>query len=58
MKVKIGDQIYDANDTPIMLILDDVDKNNIKNMDPDAKKFCACPEDKPHDEVEQFMKTD
>ena len=42
MKVKIGDKIYDSNDEPIMIILEDVDKYNIKNMG-DAKKYCSFP---------------
>lgn len=55
MKVKIGDQVYDANDTPIMLILDDVDKRNINNMSKEAKKFCAHPDDVRPKDIQQFM---
>ena len=36
MKVKIGDKIYDSEQEPIMVILNDADKNNIKNMLPTA----------------------
>lgn len=44
MKVKIGSKVYDANDQPIMLILDDIDKANIKAMSKEAKFYCAFPE--------------
>lgn len=36
MKVKIGADVYDAEETPIMLILTDQDKENIAKMSPDA----------------------
>lgn len=29
MKVKIGDKIYDSENEPIMIIMDDIDKENI-----------------------------
>lgn len=41
MKVKIGDKIHDSNEEPIMLILDDQDKENIKNMHSDKYKFIS-----------------
>lgn len=43
MKVKIGDKIHDSNEEPIMLILDDQDKENIKNMHSDKYKFITYP---------------
>jgi hypothetical protein len=39
MKVKIGNTIYDSNDQPIMLILDEDDKNNIGSMIPENKLY-------------------
>lgn len=42
MKVKIKDKIYDSNDEPIMIMLEEDDKSNIKNMG-DAKKYCSYP---------------
>ena len=31
MRVKIGDKIYDSESEPIMLIMNEVDKDNISN---------------------------
>lgn len=55
MKVKIGDKIYDANEEPIMLILNDVDKENINNMDWDATKYIAFPKDMSQEDLDKFM---
>jgi hypothetical protein len=56
MKVKIGNKIYDANEEPIMLILDDTDKSNITNMHRDKYKYAAFPNEMDVEEVKQFMK--
>ncbi|HUS51506.1 MAG TPA: hypothetical protein VMZ91_15155 [Candidatus Paceibacterota bacterium] len=45
MKVKIGERIYDSNDEPIMLILDETDKKNISNMHDDKFKFISHPKE-------------
>ena len=45
MKVKVGDTVYDGAVEPIMVILSDVDKRNIANMGPDARKYACFPED-------------
>ncbi|MEK6829502.1 MAG: hypothetical protein AABY15_05195 [Nanoarchaeota archaeon] len=58
MKVKIGDKIYDANEEPIMLILNDADKNNIANMHSDKYKYAAFPDEMDIEEVKEFMKLD
>lgn len=55
MKVKIGTKIYDSNDEPIMLILDEEDKNNISNIG-EQKKYCSYPERMSVDDVVRFMK--
>lgn len=44
MKVKIGNRVYDSNIEPIMIVLSDSDKDNIKNMHKDATKYCSYPE--------------
>jgi len=44
MKVKVGDKVYDSNDTPIMVILSDEDKDNISNMAPEGTKYCSFPD--------------
>lgn len=45
MKVKIGNKIYNSNDEPIMLILEDEDKQNIANMIKSDTKYCVYPEE-------------
>lgn len=51
MKVKIGDTVYDAEKTPIMLILTKQDKENIINMDAKHKKFVIFPENTNKEEI-------
>lgn len=46
MKVKIGEEIYNSNDIPIMLILSKDDKELIGNMEPEATKYCSYPNSK------------
>jgi hypothetical protein len=46
MHVKIGDTLYDANVTPIMLVLSDVDREQIAAMPLGLHKFCVYPSDK------------
>ena len=55
MKVKVGDKVYDGNDEPVMVILSDEDKENIKNMPADNTKYCSCPEDSDQGEIEKWM---
>lgn len=55
MKVKIGAEVYDAGETPIMLILTEQDRENIRNMNPDATKYCAYPEGMDSEEIERWM---
>ena len=57
MKVKIGDTVYDAADQPIMVILSEQDKINIKNMLPEATKYCMYPTDAiSEEELDIWMK--
>ena len=44
MKVKVGDVVYDSKDTPVMVILTQQDKENIKDMAPEATKYCTFPD--------------
>ena len=55
MKIKIGTKIYDSEKEPIMLILTDQDKRNIKNMHPSANRFCSFPNSVDNKEIETFM---
>ena len=55
MKVKIYNIIYDANEHPIMIILDDDDKKNIRDMDERDHSYCRVPEGTEIEVVKQFM---
>ena len=57
MKVKIGDKIYDSKEEPIMIILEDYNKDHISNMSEDAYKYCEFPDNITESEAKQFMKT-
>tara|TARA_R110000851_G_scaffold208235_3_gene360624 strand:+ start:528 stop:1067 length:540 start_codon:yes stop_codon:yes gene_type:complete len=54
MKVKIGIKIHDAELEPIMLILTEKDKRNIKNMDNTSSLYCTFPDDLHSDEIYEF----
>ena len=54
MKVKIGNKIYDSNEQPILLILDDLEKEQISSMR-DQTKFCSFPEGSSISLIEKFM---
>lgn len=43
MKVKVGNRIYNGDSEPVMVILTDQDKKNIKNMKPESTKYCIFP---------------
>ena len=45
MKVKVDDKVYSGDKEPVMVILTDQDKENIKNMDPSCTKYCVYPAD-------------
>lgn len=45
MKVKVGNKVYDSNNEPIMIILNNGEKQQIANMHPDATKYCQYPDD-------------
>ena len=55
MKVKIGDKIYDSNEEPIMLILEDYNKEDISNMADESNKYCEFPDDLGLEEITKFM---
>ena len=61
MKVKVGDQIYDPNQVPIMLIFSDFPDrmeviDHLTNMHPDGKKYCMYPDGMSEEQVKEFMK--
>ncbi len=56
MIVKIGMDVFDSSEQPIMLVLNKKDKENISNMLPEATKYCAFPaEGFSEDEIKIFM---
>lgn len=54
MLIKIGDKWYNGADVPIMVVLHDEDKENIKNMAADNNKYCQHPEDWSATEVKKW----
>jgi len=56
MKVKIGNETYDPNNIPIMVILTDQDKENIKNMHKDKMKYIAYPDTISDEEIDTWIK--
>ena len=56
MKVKIGNNTYDSNELPIMIIMNKTEKKLISEMSDDNNKFCSFPEYLKKDEIEEFMK--
>jgi hypothetical protein len=55
MRVKIENKIYDSDNTPIMLILDEDDKKNINNMHKDKFKYISYPDWIPDDEIRKWI---
>ena len=55
MKVKVGDLLFNSENTKIMVILSEIDKENIKNMNPNCSKYCAYPETENEDDVASWM---
>lgn len=56
MKVKVGNKIYDGENEPVMVILSDKDKENIKRMPSDKTKYCSFPEKSDIGKIEEWMK--
>jgi hypothetical protein len=55
MKVKIGNKIFDAKDEPLMIILEESEKQLISSMSKDDKKFCVYPDSISTDQIKIFM---
>jgi hypothetical protein len=58
MKVKVGNNIYDASEEPIMIILTDQDKENIFNMSPMCNKYAAAPDTMDEKSFDKWMNAD
>ena len=52
MKVKVGNEIYDGEFEPVMVILSNGEKEQIANMAPEASKYCVYPAE------EKWLKND
>ncbi len=55
MKVQINGVLYDAKETPIMVILNDSDKKNIENMLPNATKYICWPDDMSQEDMRKKL---
>ena len=56
MKVKIRDKIYNPDEEPIMIILDQEDKELISSMDSNSFMYCCFPKDTTMESAEEFMR--
>lgn len=55
MRVKIGKTWFDPEKQPIMIELDEDDKEFIEAMAPDKTKYCVYPVEMSDYEVDEFM---
>jgi hypothetical protein len=58
MIVKIGDREYSSEREPLMIVLDDVEKQHINDMLSECHKYCSAPESMPEAEIRAFMTLD
>lgn len=56
MKVKIGSSIYSSEDIPLLLILEEAEKEQIRNMPEDATKYLSYPDTMPDEEAMKILK--
>lgn len=55
MKVKVGNDIFDSEDLPIMLILSTQEKMLVKEMREEDHRLCIFPQYIAVEDVEKFM---
>ncbi len=55
MKVKVNGTLYDGAQRPIMVILSEADKENIRRMAPDADRYASFPDGYDADAARRFM---
>jgi hypothetical protein len=55
MRVKVGEVWYNAEDIPICVELNECEKNQIKNMHPDATKYAQFPDSYSKDYIETWI---
>ena len=56
MKVKIGDRIFSSDEHPIMIILTDFNKEQLRNISEADHKYCEFPEHMTEQEIKKWMK--
>lgn len=57
MKVVVGDNTYDGDKIPVMVILSNEDKDNIVNMEKHAACYCSYPANRSKANIEKWMAT-
>ncbi len=45
MKVKVGDKIFDSGEQPLMVILNQDERDQIRDMPPEGTKYCQYPDE-------------
>jgi hypothetical protein len=55
MKVRVGGLIFDSYETPIMIKLEESEKEDIKNMRDEDTKYCVFPEECSEEYIKKFM---
>ncbi len=55
MKVRVKDEVYDSTDEPIMLYLDEIDKDNIFQMEKGEPLYARFPKGTDPAEAEKWM---
>lgn len=55
MKVKIGDVVYDSKVQPIIIILEDYNKEDISNMEDGDYVYCEFPDSFDEQEIKELM---
>jgi len=55
LKVKVGNKIHSSEKEPIMIILTEADKENIKNMKDTVTKYCVYPDNYTPEQIQEFM---
>lgn len=56
MKVKVKTKVYDSEEEPIMIVLSEDDKENIRNMLPEETRYCSFPNTINQNKIKKFMK--
>jgi len=55
MLIKIGNQLFDSKDQPIMIITQEEDQQNMCCLENNDYRFCVYPENYPIKKLREFM---